>query len=89
MTFSSDGRRIVTGSSPTGQIQIWDAETGQELLTLDADGFPVCHVTLSSDGRSLVSLGRNAKGESRLLLWSGRPGDPPASKSAVAGAPTR
>ena len=34
MAFSPDGRRIVSGSYDDKTLKVWDAETGQETLTL-------------------------------------------------------
>ena len=35
IAYSSDGRRIIAGDYPGGVIQVWDAETGEQLTTID------------------------------------------------------
>ena len=36
--FSKDGRRLVTASTGTEAVQIWDLEAHRDLLTLPIDG---------------------------------------------------
>ena len=58
VSFSPDGKRIVSGSSNDNTLKVWDAQTGQETLTLKvhtADG--VCSVSFSPDGKRIVSGG--------------------------------
>ena len=54
VAFSRDGRRLASGSW-SGEVMIWDAETGQRLLTLSEHRHPVSAVAFSRDGRRLVS----------------------------------
>ena len=56
VSFSPDGRRIVSGSSDR-TIRIWDAESGQELLKLEGHSSYVSSVSFSPDGRRIVSGG--------------------------------
>ena len=59
--FSSSGsnfRHIGAGDRPAdepGEIKVWDAETGQEMLALKGQTGGVSCVSLSSDGNRLVT----------------------------------
>ena len=63
VAFSPDGRRIVSGSFRfiqaarylVGEIKVWDAETGQETLTLEGRSVGTTSVIFSPDGRRIVS----------------------------------
>ena len=59
VAFSSDGRRVVTGSQDN-TARIWDAATGKTLLELKGHLDNVRSVAISSDGR-LVVTGSNDK----------------------------
>jgi WD40 repeat protein len=55
VAFSSDGNRIVTGSSDN-TAKVWDTATGQELLTLKGHtGDAVRSVAFSPDGERIVT----------------------------------
>ena len=63
VAVSPDGKRIVSGSGgwsvPTKrlpcEVKVWDAETGQELLTLKGHMANVTSVAVSPDGKRIVS----------------------------------
>ena len=55
VAFSPDGRRIVSGSFDS-TVKVWDASSGQEILTLKGPG-SVDSVAFSPDGRRIVSGG--------------------------------
>jgi WD40 repeat protein/serine/threonine protein kinase len=58
VAFSPDGRTIATGSVQL--VQLWDAETGQELnRRVPADPVLVHCVTFSRDGKHLAAVGTN------------------------------
>ena len=64
--FSHDGKRIYSAARD-GDIRVWNADTGQELLRLEGSA----HVlSLSPDGTRIVG-GGNVAGE--ITLWDGRP----------------
>merc|ERR1712196_264785 len=72
VSFSPDGRRIVSGgcdvfsigSGGEKTIRIWDAESGQELLKLEDHSDSVSSVSFSPDGRRIVSGGDNT-----IRIW--------------------
>ena len=52
--FSPDGRRIVTGSQDH-TAKVWDAASGQELLTLIGHKEWIIAVAFSQDGQRIVT----------------------------------
>ena len=73
LTFSADGRRLVSGDI-TGTIKVWDCKTGLEVLTLDAHAGRVAGLSFSRDGRLLYS----AAADRVIRIWDGSPDDPNA-----------
>jgi WD40 repeat protein len=76
--FSPDGRRIVSGGGGartelldsdrdqrSGELKLWDAETGQELYSLTAHRSLVSACAFSPNGRQIVS----ASHDGTLKLW--------------------
>ena len=64
VAISSDGTRIVSGSSSRfdaqrkplfGEVRVWDAATGQEMLSLKGHAAGVSSVAISRDGTRIVS----------------------------------
>ena len=54
VAFSPDGKRIVTGGVDQ-MVRVWDAASGQEVLTLKGDTAGVYSVAFSPDGTRLVT----------------------------------
>ena len=54
VSFSPDGKRIVSGSFDK-TVKVWDAQTGQETLTLKGHSDTVLSVSFSPDGKRIVS----------------------------------
>ena len=57
LAFSSDGKRIVTGSAMVGEVKLWDAVTGQEIFARKGHRGGVGGVAFSPDGQRIVSGG--------------------------------
>jgi WD40 repeat protein len=54
--FSPDGSRIISGSSD-GALIVWDAATGDRLLSLDDSDGEINGLAVTRDGKSVVSAG--------------------------------
>ncbi len=66
VVYSPDGQRLVGSSSGvTGKITMWNAQTGDELLTLDGHG----PVAFSPDGCRLFGLGP----DDTVKIWDATP----------------
>jgi WD40 repeat protein/serine/threonine protein kinase len=74
LTFSPDGRRLVSASQPAtasqGTIKFWDMVTRQELYAFPHEG--IGDLAFSADGRRLVAAGR-------LAVWDAQPLTPEAA----------
>jgi WD40 repeat protein len=67
--FSPDGQRLATLRG--GElVKIWDARTGQELLTLREKGATLSALCFSPDGQRLAGVGMAGP----LLVWDARTG---------------
>ena len=56
VAFSPDGRRIVSAAATkTSTAKVWDAATGQELLSLKGHTGPVTSVAFSPDGQRILT----------------------------------
>ena len=65
VSFSPDGKRIVSGSGDT-TLRVWDTQTGQETLTLQrALKVLSASVSFSPDGKRIVSGG----GDKTVKVW--------------------
>jgi hypothetical protein len=71
VAFSPDGERIVSGGEDNA-LKLWDAQTGQEVMTLKGHTGYVASVAFSPDGKRIVS-GSADKGSLRLLTGLAAP----------------
>jgi WD40 repeat protein len=65
VAFSPDGKRLVTAGA---DLKLWDAGTGQELLTLAAFPFSSA-IAFSPDGHRIASAGEDGT----VMLWDATP----------------
>ena len=65
LTFSPDGRRLITASTEPHALKVWDTTNWQQLLNLNSPG-RFHTVRFSTDGKRVGAL--NTDG--RLYLWS-------------------
>jgi WD40 repeat protein len=79
LTFSPDGKRLASGdglrtfreAKPVpGVVKVWDAQTGQELVTFKGHGYCVLSVTFSPDGKRLAS----AAEDGTVKVWDAQTG---------------
>jgi WD40 repeat protein len=63
---SPNGRTLVSGGL-TGEVRMWDARTGMELIGLRRHSSAVTLVEFSADGRVLVTAG-----DGQLATWDAR-----------------
>jgi WD40 repeat protein/serine/threonine protein kinase len=75
VAFSPDGQRILTGSSDK-TASVWEAETGQEVLTLTGHTTWVGSVAFSPDGRRIVTGAgeRGPPGPGEVKVWDAEKG---------------
>ena len=78
VSFSPDGKRIVSGSADK-TLKVWDAATGQKTLTLKGHSRPVTSVNFSQEGQRIVSGSGPLDDEGRpsqILVWDSETGLP-------------
>ncbi|MDR3637612.1 MAG: serine/threonine protein kinase [Isosphaeraceae bacterium] len=71
VTFSPDGLRLATAGWD-GNVTLWDAASGAEVLSLPGHKGRVWGVNFAPLGDSLVSAGEDGT----VMLWDARPEDP-------------
>src|SRR5439155_162204 len=69
VAFSTDGKRIVSGSSDC-TVKVWDAHSGEEILTLQGHSTGVTSVSFSVDGKRLVS----GSEDRTVMVWDAQTG---------------
>jgi WD40 repeat protein len=78
VAYSPDGKRLASASWDQ-TVKVWDAQIGQETLTLKGHTGPVWGVAFSPDGKQLASAGDDCT----VRVWdagvgpSSVPGDAP------------
>jgi WD40 repeat protein len=76
--FSPDGRRLISASCHT--LQVWDAETGEEVTWLIGHSNDVRFYAFSPDGRRIVSASWN-----ELKVWDSETGSEEAALTGHSG----
>jgi WD40 repeat protein len=71
LTFTPDGRRVITGDADQ-DVQVWDVETRTRAMLLSGHRGGVSHVSVSPDGAIILTGSRD--GSARL--WSATTGKP-------------
>jgi WD40 repeat protein len=69
VAFSPDGKRLVTGGGGDAAVKVWDAQTGEELLTFKGHTLRVSSVAFSPDGHWLASNAPDGK----VNIWDATP----------------
>ena len=64
VTFSPDGKNIVSGSRDN-TLRVWNAETGKQRMQLCSQYTPVLAVAYSPDGTKIVS----GCGDAHIRVW--------------------
>src|SRR5262245_8775697 len=65
VAFSPDGKRLATGSLEDHIVKLWDAATGQELITLKGHSDAVTSVAFSPGGKRLAT----GSSDRTVKLW--------------------
>ena len=68
-SFSPDGKRIVTGSLDR-TAKVWDAESGDELVTFEGHKEQIYSASFSPDGARIVTAGRDLSAK----VWDAKSG---------------
>ncbi|MBM4072466.1 MAG: hypothetical protein FJ271_26590 [Planctomycetes bacterium] len=72
--FSPDGRLLAGRSAADARVvQVWDAETGAEKLSLPAHSWPIACLRFSADGRSLATCAcdfRDPEPAHEVTVWN-------------------
>ena len=69
VAFSPNGRRVVSGSW-NGMLKVWDAQAGQDILTLTGHTHGITGVAFSPDGRHIAS----GSEDQTLKVWDAETG---------------
>jgi WD40 repeat protein/transcriptional regulator with XRE-family HTH domain len=73
VTFSPDGKQIATASQG-GSVKLWDAKTGQPLLTFKGRTGPMNSIVYSSDGKRIAATSATSDGFT-AKVWDAATGE--------------
>jgi WD40 repeat protein len=83
VAFSPNGLRVVTGSADS-TAKVWDARTGNEILTLEGHNQELTTVSFAPDGQSILT----GSHDGTCIVWLAtewkEAGDGAAGRSALA-----
>jgi WD40 repeat protein len=96
VAYTPDGERIVTCDgfiNPlaigdllpydySGEVKLWDADTGQETLALKGHQAPIICLAVSADGTQIASAGFDGM----IMIWKAPPNALPRSAVRTSGA---
>jgi WD40 repeat protein len=94
VVFSPDGKRLASGSGTwdaaknapvAGEVKVWDAQTGQELLAFKEHSTRVFGLAFSPDGKRLASASEGLNGT--LKVWDAQTGQELFSVNVLGGYP--
>jgi WD40 repeat protein/tRNA A-37 threonylcarbamoyl transferase component Bud32 len=77
LTFSPDGEWLASGGGPSkkpGEVKLWDATTGKELLTLKGHTASVHRVVYRPDSRQLASASGEFGQPAEVKIWDAASG---------------
>ena len=79
MVFSPDGKRLASAASDN-TVKVWDAQTGQELLTFKVNTRRFSNVAFSPDSKRLASSSippdaSGPPGSDEVKVWDAQTGD--------------
>lgn len=70
VNFGPDDQRIVTASHEDGIVQVWDVESGQEILQINAHDGRVFEAVFSPDGTRIATCGT----DNMVKIWDSATG---------------
>ncbi len=75
VSFSPDGKRLVTGTNIQGKSYLWDLESAKPIAELVGAGDVVDFAGFAAGGKSIVTVGLFADlAKTRILIWNGLSG---------------
>src|SRR5262249_47657779 len=73
VAFSPDGRQLATASADQ-TVNVWEAETGREVLTCPLAAPIILGVAFSPDGQHLACLSRKSSTTGEVKIWDAKTG---------------
>jgi WD40 repeat protein len=83
LDFSADGKRLVAAEARRGEVKVWDAAAGRELVTQSGKG-TLRHLAINRDATRIAVVIQEAT--DRLLVWNTAPGSAYLEQTEPAGA---
>lgn len=70
LAISGDGKTLITGGDK-GQVTLWDAQSGSDVISFESAGAQVRSVASSTDGKEIAGI----DGNNTLRIWEAQAGD--------------